>query len=299
MGFLTLLLLLVASAHADYDGSDVSLSANAGPHDTYSWGARGHLRFDRGELHGGYDRQLSSAEPGDPATGDQRTKSWTGGFGEYLNDDLGIGLDYDRLEDAIQSLTTDGLKVSASYKIVDLAYRHARNKLEQDFIPAGASKPVHGAFTYQSTYSASVDFDLDKDNSLTPSFSYSTFDPDLEKFSSVLSRPKVQAQTGFSNTLQSYERYSIGLGYEHVFSPAWTASLDATFAKLIIGRNPLVTALPSLSRKWSPLFSTRLNFNYTYQPAAPSWTAGLEAVFHFDRAPKPAAASTAEKADSE
>lgn len=296
MGLLTLLfLLLISPARAELNGSDFSLSGNVGPHNTYSWGAKGHLRFERGELHGSYDKQIESAVPGNPETGDQHSENASGGFAQYLNDDFGLGLDYDRLRDTVQSLTTDGLKVTGSFKIVTLAYRHARNKLDESFIPAGQNKNVRGAFTYQSTYSVSVDIALGKDDSLAPSFAYSTFTPDLEKFSSVLSRPRVQAQTGFSSTLQTYERYSVGMSYEHTFSPEWNAGVDGTFAMLIVGQNPLVTLSPSLTHHWTNHFATRLNFNETYQPAAPNWTAGLEAIFRFDpeRAPAPVEANEA------
>jgi hypothetical protein len=289
MDFLKFILIfgfLIPVARAELTGGEVSLDSGAGPGSVYSLGTGADLRFDTGDLHFDYTKQLSPEDPSAQNVVLKHTDNWTGGFQEAITDSFTLGLDYDTLSDTDELLYSDGMKFSVNYDWAHLSFRYARSQIDKNFLvldrTTDTERTIHGAFVYQATIETSVDLNLSDRDTLSPTVSYSFFNPDVDNFAALLSKRFSTTLSNFNDTLQSFETWSVGATYNHEFDSLWSASAVVTVSHLIVELNPAIELYPSVTRKWSSVFSTQLGVDYNYIPGTPVVTLNLGLKYSFE-----------------
>ena len=289
MDFLILFsfLCLPSIAFAEFRDADLTESAGGGPGSIYSFGSGGDVNFDTGALHFTYLKQFAPVDPTDPDVHLKGTDNWTAGVDHQLSD-LWVGsLEYDQLRDTSENLSTDGIKVGASYDKYHLSYRFARSSIDETVLFSSASQkktvPLYGAFIYQSTVEGSVDFELTKHDTLIPDFSYSFFSPDVQAFSQILGNTFAGKFTNFTDTLQSIEDWALTLSYNHEMNEKWSYNVKSGVAHLITGSNLSLELNPGVTLKYSQLLATTLSADYVYIPGSPALTFELEFKFHLQK----------------
>jgi len=275
--FIVAFTLLATNAHAELTEGEAEITGGAGPGNLSLLGFGGQLKFDSGEAHFNLTKQFSPEDPTNINSSIKHTNNWTGGIGQAFTEKFSVGLDYDRLSDDDENLSTDGGKVTVTYDPYHLSYRYARDRIDQNFNVG--SRVYSGAFVYQETIEAGAEFDLDKRNTLSPSISYSIFAPNVQAFADVLGKSFAASLSNFTDTLQSFEQWAVSLNYDHKMTDRWSYAITTTVSHLVIGNNPSIELTTVLTRKWSPHFSTDLGVDYNYIPGEPTWTVNLALKF--------------------
>jgi len=283
--FILLMFWMPTSLRAEISGGELELDTDAGLDDIYSLGGSGALRFDSGDLHLSYTKQLSPSDPSSQTYSEKHTENWSGGFGQQITEKLSMGLDYDQLSDDNERLYTNGAKLSLNYDVYHLSFRFGKSELDQDFSVTGlhlGKRIIYGAFVYQSTLTASVDLTLTQQDSLSPTASLSVFSPNISDFSNLISKSFATQLSNMSDTLQSFSQWSLGASYEHDYNKLWTAFLNVTLSHLIVGLNPSIETNPSVKRNWGDHWSTELGIDWVYIPGSPSYMATMKTKYTFD-----------------
>jgi len=267
-------------------GGDIDLDSGAGLGDIYNLGGGGTLKFDAGDLHFNYSKQLSPVDPSAVVNSEKHTENWSAGFGQEVTEKFSLGLDYDQLSDDSELLYTNGAKLSLNYDQSHFSFRFAKSEIDKDFLinhpVLHTTQLIHGAFVYQSTVEYSQDFDLNEKDTLTPSISYSFFSPNVTAFASLLSGKFATTLSNFSDTLQNFEQWSLGLNYGHEYNSIWNATVNWTFSHLIVGNNPSMELNPAINRKWNDQLSSELGIDWVYIPGSPSYTLALKIKYSFE-----------------
>ena len=272
--------LISFNASADVTGGETDLSTGVGPGGISILGGGGQLKFDSGDLHFNLTKQFSPADSSNTMSATKHTDNWTGGFEQDIVERFSLALDFDSLNDPNEQLTTTGGKLSATYDIFHLSYRYSEDRINQVFTVGG--KNFQGAFIYQSTLEFSVDLNSSDQDSWSPSLAVSQFTPDVSAFSAVLSRQFASSLSNFTDTLQNFEQWAVGLTYSHEFNKLWTAGMATTVSHLVIGKNPSMQLNPTVTRKWGAL-SAVAGVDYSYTPGTPSYTFNLELKYNFGK----------------
>jgi hypothetical protein len=289
ISMLSSLILLTAvfssPAQANVSGGELSLDSGAGPGSIYTIGTGAELKFETGDVHFNYTKQLSPSDPTATVTSEKHTDNWTGGFEQDLNEQFSMALDYDSLSDTDESLYSDGAKLTVSDDWAHLSFRYARSTIENNFLvyetATKSYRLIHGAFVYQATLEGTVDITLSDRDTLSPTVSYSFFNPDVTNFANLLSKRFATTLSNFDDTLQSFETWSVGANYNHDFDQQWSFGAVVTVSHLIIVLNPSIELNPSITRKWTKAFSTQFGIDYNYIPGEPTWTLNLGLKYDF------------------
>jgi len=265
---------------------DIDLDTGAGLGGIYSLGGGGDLKLDGGDLHFTYTKQLSPIDSSLASSHDKHTENWSAGFGQDVTDKISLGLDYDQLSDDNELLYSNGAKLSFGYDQHHLSFRFAKSEIQKEFLITHpllhTNELIHGAFTYQSTIEFSEDFKLNEKDSLSPSFSYSFFSPNITAFSSLLTGQFSTSLSNFSDTLQNFENWALGCNYSHEMNALWNYNVNFTLTHLIVGKNPSIELNPALNRKWNDQLSTELGLDYVYIPGSPTYTLTLKMKYSFE-----------------
>ena len=276
---IALLLLFCSSlAHASspLQAAQVSVLGSAGVGDLYGAGGSAELQWGKpseqmgphrsGNFHFNYLAQLSPSDPNDDTSPSKHEDNWSGGVLIDLSPEASIGVDLDHLSDSFESLYADGIKFGGSYGFLDLSYRFAKSLINSPFQLTPTSAQLQGAFVYQSSYEVGADFLIGYHDAILTSLVYSAFTPSISAFADLLNRPVFASLANFQDTLQNFELWSASIIYDHRFRHRWEASLNARFAHVIVGTNPLIELTPAVQYGVTKNVALQLSWDYAFTP---------------------------------